>query len=136
MGEQRRRILAVDDEKNVVRLIQIHLEKLGYDVMGATDGEAALSLIAENPPDLVVLDINMPKMNGFEVLRRLKAEPKTACVPVIIVTARRQPADIAHGYTAGARWYLNKPFQIAELGQLVRRVLDECRPYAQVPGAP
>jgi DNA-binding response OmpR family regulator len=116
-------ILAVDDEKNVVRLLQIRLKALGYEVTPAHDGEAALRRIAESQPDLVLLDVMMPKMDGFEVLRRLKSDPATAQIPVIMLTARGQFDDLAHGYGEGAHWYIHKPFDMAELEGLVFRVI-------------
>jgi DNA-binding response OmpR family regulator len=117
------RILAVDDEENVVRLLQIRLEALGYQVTPAHDGESALRSIAEEPPDLVLLDVMMPKMDGFEVLRRLKSDPHTARIPVIMLTARGQFDDLAHGYGEGAHWYIHKPFDMAELEGFVFRLI-------------
>jgi DNA-binding response OmpR family regulator len=117
------RILAVDDEESVVRLLQIRLGALGYEVTPAHDGEAALRSIAEAVPDLVLLDVMMPKMDGFEVLRRLKADPDTARIPVIMLTARGQFEDLAHGYGEGAHWYFHKPFDMGELEWFVRRVI-------------
>jgi DNA-binding response OmpR family regulator len=117
------KILAVDDEANVVRLLQIRLGALGYEVVTAADGEAALRRVADEKPDLVLLDVMMPKMDGFEVLRRLKADPETERIPVIMLTARGQFADLAHGYGEGAHWYFHKPFDIGELEQFVGRVI-------------
>src|ERR1051326_3784098 len=113
------RILVTDDEERVVRLLQIRLEALGYEVVPAHDGEAALQKVAEGKPDLVLLDVMMPKMDGFEVLRRLKADPETAPIPVIMLTARGQFDDLAHGYGEGAHWYFHKPFDVAELEQFI-----------------
>jgi DNA-binding response OmpR family regulator len=118
-----RKILAVDDEANVVRLLRIRLGALGYEVVTAPDGEAALRRIAEEKPDLVLLDVMMPKMDGFEVLRRLKADPETEKIPVIMLTARGQFADLAHGYGEGAHWYFHKPFDMEELERFVGRII-------------
>src|SRR6266511_5543347 len=89
-GRMSQRILAVDDEERVVRLLQIRLGAMGYEVVPAYDGEAALRLVAESRPDLVLLDVMMPKLDGFEVLRRLKEDPEAAQIPVIMLTARGQ----------------------------------------------
>jgi DNA-binding response OmpR family regulator len=124
------RILAVDDEEHVVRLLQIRLTALGLEVEPAYDGETALARVAECAPDLVLLDVMMPKMNGFEVLRRLKADPETAHIPVIMLTARGQFEDLRHGYGEGAEWYFHKPFDMAELERFVLRVIG-----APLPGA-
>jgi DNA-binding response OmpR family regulator len=125
-GEEKtmaKRILAVDDEENVVRLIQIRLQALGYEVTPAHDGETALRLVAEKSPDLVLLDVMMPKVDGFEVLRRLKADAATAAIPVIMLTARGQFEDLRFGYGHGAEWYLHKPFDISELEDFLFRVI-------------
>lgn len=134
--EQRIRILAADDEENVVRLLQIHLERLGYQVVPAYDGEAALQRVVENRPDLVLLDVTMPRVDGFEVLRRLKADPETASIPVIMLTGRDQFDDMAVGYGEGAHWYFSKPFDVAELERFIRRVLREVRSAAPPPEEP
>src|SRR5687767_3587393 len=124
------RILVVDDEENVVRLLRIRLEGRGYEVAAAHDGETALRLIGEQAPDLVLLDVMMPKIDGFEVLRRLKADSETASIPVIMLTARGQFEDLAHGYGGGAHWYFNKPFDVAELERFVARVIGPAsRPH-------
>jgi DNA-binding response OmpR family regulator len=118
-----RRILTVDDEEHVVRLLQIRLTALGFEVVPAYDGEMALERVAESAPELVLLDVMMPKMDGFEVLRRLKENPETAHIPVIMLTARGQFEDLAHGYGEGAEWYFHKPFDMAELERFVIRVI-------------
>jgi DNA-binding response OmpR family regulator len=124
------RILAVDDEERIVRLLEIRLGALGYDVVPAHDGEAALRRVAEETPDLVLLDVLMPKMDGFEVLRRLKSDPETAGIPVIMLTARGQFDDLAHGYGEGAHWYFHKPFDVGELEQFVARLIGPAEPEA------
>lgn len=122
------RILAVDNEERVVRLLRIRLEALGYEVASAYDGEAALRRVAEQAPDLVLLDVLMPKMDGFEVLQRLKADPATAQIPVIMLTARGQFEDLAHGYGEGAHWYFHKPFDVGELEQFIMRLIGPPEP--------
>jgi DNA-binding response OmpR family regulator len=123
-----KRILAVDDERHIVRLLQIHFTSLGYEVVPAYDGEEALRQVAESPPDLMLLDVTMPKMDGFAVLRRLKADPGSARVPVIMLTARGQFRDMAEGYAQGAEWYFHKPFDMAELEKFVARVIGPAEP--------
>lgn len=117
------RILAVDDEENIVRLLQVRLQALGYEVAPAYDGETALQHVQECPPDLILLDVAMPALDGFEVLRRLKANPDTAPIPVIMLTGRDQFEDFAQGYGGGVEWYINKPFDMGELEWFVRRVI-------------
>jgi DNA-binding response OmpR family regulator len=124
------RILAVDDEERIVRLLEIRLGALGYDVVPAGDGETALRQVAEETPDLVLLDVLMPKMDGFEVLRRLKSDPETAGIPVIMLTARGQFDDLAHGYGEGAHWYFHKPFDVGELETFVARLIGPAEPEA------
>jgi DNA-binding response OmpR family regulator len=130
-----KRILAVDDEPHIVRLLQIHFMALGYEVVGAYDGEEALRQVAASPPDLMLLDVTMPKMDGFAVLRRLKADPESAGVPVIMLTARGQFRDMAEGYGQGAEWYFHKPFEMAELEKFVARVIGPAEPGGGSPAA-
>ena len=133
---RRMRILAVDDDENVVRLLQIYLGMRGYEVVPAYDGEAALRQVAEQPPDLVLLDVIMPKADGYEVLQRLKADPKTASIPVVMLTARSQFEDLRTSYDEGAYWHLGKPFHVAEVGQFVRDILENVGRSATAPGKP
>jgi two-component system alkaline phosphatase synthesis response regulator PhoP/two-component system response regulator VicR len=118
------KVLVVDDEPHVVRLVEINLTQLGFEVRSAADGEEALARVAEEKPDLVILDVMMPRLDGFETLSRLRADPATAEIPVIMLTARAQDEDTFEGYGRGARWYLTKPFAPDELRATVRRVLE------------
>jgi len=117
------RILAVDDEPHILRLIQINLERAGYTVELAKDGREALQKIADAPPDLVVLDVMMPYLDGFEVLRTLKRDPATRDLPVIMLTAKASDADVMAGWMDGVHCYLTKPFNPPELLNFVRRIL-------------
>jgi DNA-binding response OmpR family regulator len=117
------KVLVVDDEPHVVRLVEINLSQLGFQVRSAANGEEALARVAEETPDLVILDVMMPKMDGFEALSRLRADAATAEIPVIMLTARAQDEDTFEGYGRGAQWYLTKPFAPDELRTTVRRVL-------------
>lgn len=117
------RIVVADDEVDVRELVAYRLSRSGYEVIEAQDGEQALRLALENPPDLAVLDVMMPKLDGYELTRRLRAEPSTQRVPVILLTARAQEADVSQGFEAGADDYLRKPFNPDELLARVRAVL-------------
>ncbi len=117
-------ILAVDDERHIVRLVQVNLERHGYRVVTAFDGKDALEKIAAERPDLVVLDVMMPYMDGFEVLRHLKQNPDTRALPVILLTAKAQDPDVYQGWRIGADCYLTKPFNPHELLSFIRRIFD------------
>jgi len=114
------RVLVVDDDPLLVRLVRTHLEKAGYSVVDARDGEQALDLAAAELPDLVVLDVMLPKLDGFEVCRRIR---EFSLVPVVMLTARGEPVDKLRGFEMGADDYLGKPFVPAELLARVRAVL-------------
>ena len=117
-----KKILAVDDEKAIVRLVQVNLEREGYQVVTAYDGREALENVASERPDLVVLDVMMPYMDGFEVLQQLKKDPETRDIPVIMLTAKAQDADVFRGWQSGVDCYLTKPFNPMELKAFVKRV--------------
>ncbi len=118
------RILAVDDEPNIVRLIQVNLERNGYTVETANNGVQALAKIRERRPDLVVSDVMMPEMGGFELLDSIRMDPALADLPVIMLTAKTQDADVVRGYSTGVDMYLTKPFNPMELLQFVKRILS------------
>ena len=118
------RILAVDDEPNIVRLIQVNLERDGYTVETANNGAQALAKIKANRPDLLVSDVMMPEMDGFELLANIRRDPMLADLPVIMLTAKAQDKDVMEGYTRGADMYLTKPFNPMELKQFVKRILQ------------
>jgi len=113
-------ILVVDDEAHVVRLVKANLEPSGYRILTATDGEQALRAVQGESPDLVILDIMLPKMDGYEVCRRIR---EFSPVPVIMLTARSAEVDLVHGFEVGADDYLTKPFAANELLVRVRAVL-------------
>jgi two-component system alkaline phosphatase synthesis response regulator PhoP len=117
-----RKILTVDDEKHIVRLIQVNLERHGYEVVTAYDGREALQKVDEERPDLVILDVMMPYMDGFEVLQNLKRNPGTRDIPVIMLTAKAQDADVFKGWQSGVDCYLTKPFNPMELISFVQRI--------------
>lgn len=116
-------VLVADDDSDIRELVTYRLTRSGYDVIGAADGEEAFELAASREPDLCVLDVMMPKLDGLELTRRLRALPATAATPVILLTARSQEDDVARGFDAGADDYLRKPFSPDELGARVRAIL-------------
>jgi len=120
----RKKILAVDDEKHIVRLVQVNLERQGYEVVCAHDGKEALQKVDEERPDLVVLDVMMPYMDGFEVLQNMRRNPATRDIPVIMLTAKAQDADVFKGWQSGVDCYLTKPFNPMELLSFVKRIFD------------
>ena len=116
-------ILAADDDPDIRELVAFRLERSGYTVLQAADGEEALALALEHTPDLAVLDVMMPKMDGFEVVRRLRAEEATKRMPIIMLTARAQDSDVEEGFESGADDYLRKPFSPQELRARVHAIL-------------
>jgi two-component system alkaline phosphatase synthesis response regulator PhoP/two-component system response regulator VicR len=121
---QGRKVLAVDDERHIVRLIQVNLERAGYQVATAFDGAEALKKVESDKPDLIVLDVMMPKMDGFEVLKRLQANPESREIPIVMLTAKAQDADVFRGWASGVSAYLTKPFNPLELITFVKRILS------------
>jgi len=119
-----KKILVVDDEKHIVRLVQANLDRAGYTVVTANDGKEALQKVADENPDLVVLDVMMPYMDGFEVLQNLRRNPSTRDIPVIMLTAKAQDADVFKGWQSGVDCYLTKPFNPMELLSFVKRIFD------------
>jgi len=115
-------ILAVDDSESNIDIL---LDALGseYEIVVALDGESALEIVAEDKPDLILLDIMMPGIDGFEVLKRLKASPVTADIPVVILSARTGADDWARGLESGAADYLTKPFDIPDVKACIIRHL-------------
>lgn len=119
-----RKILVVDDERHIVRLVQVNLEKVGYQVVTAYDGVEALEQVAKERPDMIILDVMMPRMDGFEVLKKLQADSQTRDIPVIMLTAKAQDADIFRGWSSGVSSYLTKPFNPRELLTFVQRIFQ------------
>jgi len=122
-SEARPRILIVDDDPVILRLLQINFRLEGYEVDSASRGDEALRRAREAVPDVVVLDIMMPGVDGFDVLRQLKEDPASRDVPVILLSARAQDEDRRRGYALGVEEYVTKPFDPAHLVEIVRRVL-------------
>jgi len=119
----RKKILIVEDEESLLKLESILLTSKGYEVRGVANGKAALDAIAEEAPDLVLLDIMLPEIDGFEVCRRIKENPETSAIPVIMLTAKKSREDMARGESVGADWYITKPFKSAMVIETIQRFL-------------
>jgi CheY-like chemotaxis protein len=117
------RVLVVDDADVIRELIAVNLELEGFDVVRCSDGQEALERVAERRPDAITLDVVMPRLDGFSTIERLKAEPSTADIPVVVVTGRASAADLARADELGVDAYLTKPFEPAELVSTVRRLV-------------
>ena len=130
MGET---ILVVDDNESATRMTARMLSGLGYEVMTALDGPSALAQIAGRPPDCILLDIMMPSKSGLEVLTRVKQDPATKHIPVIMLTAKSQDEDVLTGYKEGAEYYITKPCTSRDLVYGIRLVLGKQRPLAPPP---
>jgi two-component system, OmpR family, alkaline phosphatase synthesis response regulator PhoP len=120
----RKRILVVDDEIYIVHILEFSLTMEGYSVLTASDGEEALRIIEQERPDLVVLDIMMPKLDGYEVCRRLRQDDQFRTLPVILLSAKGRPVDREAGLQAGADDYITKPFSPRRLLEKMRELLD------------
>jgi two-component system, cell cycle response regulator len=118
------RVLIVDDERANRQLLEIMLEPEGYELVLATSGEEALASVAAHPPDLVVLDIMMPGINGYVVTSRLKADPTTRHIPVLVLSSLDDRNSQAHGTGAGADGFLSKPVDRRQLRDRVRSMLS------------
>ncbi len=128
------RILVVEDEDDIARLIKHALERgEAASVVVVSSGEAALKAVADAPPDLVILDLNLPVLDGIEVCRLIRSRPATAALPIIMLTARTGEADRVSGLDMGADDYVTKPFSLRELAARVRAVLRR-KPGGKVPG--
>src|SRR5437870_12082818 len=114
-GTETGRVIVVDDDPNNRMLLSHILEAKGHEVLEADDGEAALRLIAESPPDVVLLDVMMPRMDGFEVCRRLRGDASTESTPILLITALSDRKDRLTGIEAGANDFLGKPIDSADV---------------------
>lgn len=126
------RVLIVEDEPDIRELVVHHLKREGYQASAASSGEEALRQVQDAPPDLVILDLMMPAMDGLEVCRRLRQDPATASLPIVMLTAKGDEVDRVLGLEIGADDYVVKPFSPKELLARVRAVLRRSRP---APGA-
>jgi DNA-binding response OmpR family regulator len=117
------RILIVDDEPNIILSLEFLMKREGFEVVVAGEGESALRAMGERRPDLVILDVMMPKLNGFEVCQRIRAEPAWSGVRVLMLTAKGHETDHERGLALGADAYLTKPFSTKELVAEIHRLL-------------
>jgi DNA-binding response OmpR family regulator len=117
------RVLVVDDEWQTVELVRTELARHGYEVTTAANGAECLMQIDQNRPDLVVLDVTMPVLDGYRVLEVIREKPETAGLPVIMLTAKRADQDVVRSLAKGAELHLSKPFEMAELVAAVRALL-------------
>lgn len=122
------RILIVEDDKHIAKLVKFNLEKSGYECVTATTGETALNVLAEEQIDLVILDIMLPKMDGFEVCKEIKQDKKLSSIPVIMLTAKGEEVDRVLGLELGADDYVVKPFSPRELVLRVKAIMRRGKP--------
>ena len=118
-GTRVHRVVVADDDPDIVDILKFNLEAAGYEVLTASDGEIARDLILSAIPDLVVLDIMMPKMDGLEVLAAIKGHAQSRTIPVVMLTARTSDNDLWQGWDAGADYYITKPFDLEELMRFI-----------------
>jgi CheY-like chemotaxis protein len=123
--DNKKTIMVVDDNPDIITIVRTILEGKGYSVLSATSGPELLNLLKTNKPDLIILDIMMPEMDGLEVLTRLKGLTETATIPVILLTAKVQYEDVLGGYKLGADYYITKPFTSTQLVNGINLLLGE-----------
>jgi CheY-like chemotaxis protein len=121
------KILVVDDEPTIVRLMEFILARQGHEMIVAVNGEEALQKIKAHQPDLVLLDIMMPRIDGYEVAQKLRADPQTADLPIIMLSAKAQDEDIRRGVEVGVDEYITKPFTPDHLVQVVSQHLSRIK---------
>ena len=119
-----KKILVVDDEKDITETLAFMLKAKGYEVISAYDGEEGLKLAKETNPDLIILDVMMPKINGYKIARLLKYDNKYKHIPIVMVTARGQDTDKLIGEETGANEYITKPFEFEEVLDTVNKYLE------------
>jgi CheY-like chemotaxis protein len=119
------RVLVADDDEDILALVTAVLQRSGHEVIAVQDGAQALATVQSHSPDLAVLDISMPEVDGLEVLRRVRADVETRDLPVILLSAQAQEADVERGYATGASAYMKKPFSPRELADQVDALLPQ-----------
>ena len=120
------KILLVDDDEFVVEYLKAHLEEWGYDVLGASGGRSAIDMAVSETPGLIIMDINMPGVTGYEVIAELKGNPQTAGIPIVALTANKTAEDRDHAYEIGCEGYISKPIvDVDVIRNTVRRILGE-----------
>ena|SRR3989338_7779636 len=124
MNENKKKILVVDDEPDIVRMIKMRLEANGYDVLTASDGNTAYKKVKSDSPDLIVLDLMLPGMDGYHVCRLLKFDEKYRHIPIMMLTAKGRKEDKMLGEKVGADFYMTKPFEAKELLDKIKELLE------------
>jgi DNA-binding response OmpR family regulator len=117
-------VLVVDDDPVILKLLEVNFEMEGFTVLVARDGEEGIEVARADQPDLIVSDIMMPKVSGLELVTALKADPSTSEIPIILLSAKAQNADVRSGLDAGADDYVTKPFEPLDLVDRVNRLLE------------
>jgi DNA-binding response OmpR family regulator len=131
MSTARPLVLVADDDEDILQLVVLRLGRSGYDVVSATDGESAVELAMARCPDIVVIDVAMPRLDGLEITRILRAREETASIPILLLTARTRDVDVELGLAAGADDYVTKPFSPELLAQRVAALLQIAAQKAQ-----
>lgn len=121
----KKKILVVDDEKEIVNILCTSLEMQGYETLSAFDGQEGLDMARNEKPDLILLDIVMPRLNGYQVCRELKKDEATKSIPILMLTAKTQESDQFWGKETGADEYITKPFDTLNLLELIRQFLEK-----------
>jgi len=129
MSSVRQRVLVVDDEPKFVELVRERLELVGFEVTVAVDGETALRKVQQEPPDLIILDIILPNLDGYEVCTRIKRDPRTRHIPLIMLTVKGEEQDYRRGLACGAEAYFTKPSQSQEFTVLLDRLIKALSIY-------
>ena len=125
MSETKQKILIVDDEEDIVDMLKYNLEKEGFDVKTASNGIECIKVASEFIPDLVLLDVMMPRPDGYEVCQKIRATPEWKDIPVIMLTAKGRDVEKQKGFAMGADDYITKPFSTQELVVKVREMIEE-----------
>jgi DNA-binding response OmpR family regulator len=123
LPRRRLRILVVDDAADIRNLVASHLKRFGHEVLLASDGDEALALASETTPDLAIVDIMMPGMNGYKLTEKLREATDTVSMPIIVLTARAGGADRSHAFRVGADAYIQKPFELQRLTETIATVI-------------
>jgi two-component system, OmpR family, alkaline phosphatase synthesis response regulator PhoP len=123
--DTKKTIMVVDDNPDIITIVKTILEGRGYTVFSASSGPELLNMLTTQKPDLIILDIMMPEMDGLEVLTRLKGKTETSTIPVILLTAKVQYEDVLGGYKLGADYYITKPFTSTQLVNGINLLLGE-----------
>ncbi len=123
--KNRKKVLIVDDEKDLCDILSLHFDMREWETIQAHNGKDALEVLKKNKPDLIILDVLMPKMDGFELLKAIKSSDSYASIPVIMLTAKGEPENLDKGISLGAEFYLPKPFQIDNLFNFIDLTLAD-----------